>query len=629
MTFRQKEKEKSASYSHWKKFKVWFTASLAVFFIIVMAGLVGVFLFERKFSQKIFQGVLVGEIDVGGMTQEQALALLKQKEDELIRDGIHFVSEKNDVLVSAEILASDPDLFRRIIYVDIEKAVNDAYAFGRTGSWLDNNRVRLLLFFQPKSIVVPVSINEYKILEILREGFQNEEISAVNAHMKIEDGSLTIVKERSGSRFDYEAALAQLKKNLSNFDFSPIEMKIIVEEPTIFSEDIKPFLPKVQSILSTTTPLLTYEGKQWPIEAEQIKEWLEVGYRDAEDGAKQNLGLLFHKDALFRYLSEIAQEIDVLPVNAKFELIDGRVTQFRSSKNGRKLDIEESYRKINKQYFQDGVREIELIVDIVPPDIKTGDINNLGIKELLGVGRSNFAGSPENRRKNIANGVRLLNGLLIKPGEEFSLLQALKPFNGANGYVEELVIKGNRTIPEYGGGLCQIGTTVFRAALHSGLKITERQNHSYRVPYYEPAGMDATIYDPAPDFKFINDTPGYILIVAEMQGDELIFSFYGTSDGRVAKVPEKAKVYNIVPPGEPRYIETDELPPGEKKLIEKPHAGATAEFDYIVEYPDGRIHKETFVSYYVPWRETWLIGKTLEDEAGDISEDEDETNQKN
>ena len=101
-----------------------------------------------------------------------------------------------------------------------------------------------------------------------------------------------------------------------------------------------------------------------------------------------------------------------------------------------------------------------------------------------------------------------------------------------------LVIKNNVTTPEFGGGICQVSTTVFRAAIFSGLKITARKNHAYPVHYYNPQGFDATVYIPRPDLKFINNTPGYILIQAhiDLEKKELTFDFYGTDDGRKTEV---------------------------------------------------------------------------------------------
>ena len=106
----------------------------------------------------------------------------------------------------------------------------------------------------------------------------------------------------------------------------------------------------------------------------------------------------------------------------------------------------------------------------------------------------------------------------------------------AQGYLPELTIKKNKTVPEYGGGLCQVSTTVFRAAINAGLKITDRKAHPFAVKYYNPQGFDATIYPPNPDLKFINDTPNYLLMQSYVKDNKLIFEFYGTNDNRQIKI---------------------------------------------------------------------------------------------
>jgi vancomycin resistance protein YoaR len=185
----------------------------------------------------------------------------------------------------------------------------------------------------------------------------------------------------------------------------------------------------------------------------------------------------------------------------------------------------------------------------------------------------------------------------------------LGKIDASSGYLEELVIKDNRTTPEFGGGLCQVSSTLFRAALNAGLNIVERQNHKYRVSYYEPpVGMDATIYDPAPDFKFQNNFGSFIYIQSKIAGTKITFEIYGTKDSRVVEISAPV-LGDIVDPGAPVYVETDTLAPGEKKQIEKAHQGATARFDYKVSKDGQVIQQTTFVSKYVPWPERWLVGK--------------------
>jgi vancomycin resistance protein YoaR len=179
---------------------------------------------------------------------------------------------------------------------------------------------------------------------------------------------------------------------------------------------------------------------------------------------------------------------------------------------------------------------VSLPVNTSNPKFTSKDLTSLGFTELLGEGHSNFAGSPKNRIYNIRRGLQDYQGLIVPAGAEFSFVDHLSPVDGEHGFLPELVIKENKTTPEFGGGICQVSSTLFRAAIYSGLKITERHNHSYPVRYYLPYGMDATIYEPRPDFKFLNNTPGPILILSEVVGTELTFRFFGTRDGRSVSV---------------------------------------------------------------------------------------------
>jgi len=244
------------------------------------------------------------------------------------------------------------------------------------------------------------------------------------------------------------------------------------------------------------------------------------------------------REKIASYVRDFAGEINKDPVNSTFSFENGVVTSFSPSEIGVRVDINKSVEKIART-LQDksiGKISIELVLEKIDPNITTDNINSLGIKELLAEGKSNFRGSPKNRIKNIHVATQKFNGILIKPEEDFSFVTALGEVDGEHGYYPELVIKNDKTEPEFGGGICQVSTTAFRAAINGGLKITARKNHAYPVQYYNPPGMDATIYIPKPDLKFINNTPGNILIQTKIVGTELIFQFYGTSDGRKVEV---------------------------------------------------------------------------------------------
>lgn len=235
-----------------------------------------------------------------------------------------------------------------------------------------------------------------------------------------------------------------------------------------------------------------------------------------------------------RFLDDLARQVNRDPQNARLQADDsGKISVFALSENGLTLDNAKNLR-ILEDYFKgnDNSRTIALAYNEIKPEITTDSIDNLGITSLIGEGVSDFAGSPKNRVFNIRVAANRFNGFLIKPGENFSFVKTLGPVDGEHGYLPELVIKGNKTEPDFGGGICQVSTTAFRAAIMSGLKITARTPHAYPVQYYNPQGMDATVFIPSPDLKFTNNTAAYVLIQTKIAGTQLFFNFYGIDDGR-------------------------------------------------------------------------------------------------
>ncbi|MCF7812605.1 VanW family protein [Candidatus Gracilibacteria bacterium] len=234
------------------------------------------------------------------------------------------------------------------------------------------------------------------------------------------------------------------------------------------------------------------------------------------------------------------------------------------------------------------------------------DLQKRGIREIIAVGESNFSGSSEARRQNIHAGAQRFNGVIVPQDRRFSFNQVLGSVDEENGFVRELVIKGDKTEKELGGGLCQVSTTAFRAAFSGGFPITQRRNHSYAVPYYKPFGLDAAIYLGALDLRFRNDTPGDILIQTFTEGDNLFFVFYGTDDERKITL-EGPFISNYQEAPEAIVYESEDLPIGEKEEISHAHDGFRAE--WVRKITTGEeTHSETFISDYRPWPARHRIG---------------------
>jgi len=586
-----------------KKFKGGLIIFIAFVSILLFGTFGSVLAYEYRYKDKIYPGVKIGTLNVGGRTTDSILAELTAFKDSIDKKGLIFIAENQEVVVSPILISpSDPDLNYRILSFDFETLVDQAYQVGRNGSQMDNFIGQFSALVYGSDIANNYDLNQTELITILRDNFFVMEKPAQNANFKInEEDQIEIIKEEAGQVLNYSKAVEELKENIGNFENKKVILELIYDQPEVKSGQIAPKLKQVEEVLATTTPALVYKKRKWQLEKSQLAQWLE--FNKVGDEIK----LQFNHASTTEYLDEVAESINQDPKDAKFKLEDSRVVEFQTNQDGLELDINKAYISLNNYFLDISKKEVELSVKVVPARVAIGDINTFGIKELIGEGTSDFSGSPKNRRHNISVGANSLNGLLIEPGEEFSLLKALGKIDAEHNYLPELVIKGNRTIPEYGGGLCQIGTTSFRVALDAGLEISRRRNHSYRVRYYEPAGMDATIYNPNPDFRFVNDTGYHILFTTIISGDELIFRFYGTSDGRKVEMT-KPRVFNVTAPGPTKLIETIDLEPGVKKCTEHAVYGADAQFERTITYPDGEKNEEVWKSHYVPWTEVCLIG---------------------
>ncbi|HYV33482.1 MAG TPA: VanW family protein [Candidatus Limnocylindria bacterium] len=312
---------------------------------------------------------------------------------------------------------------------------------------------------------------------------------------------------------------------------------------------------------------LTYGDQKFPVSQDQLTEWQGLQSITSERifpvrPESLKLSLLkflgqttspkittqtyhYQLSEIYNYIEQLGTNINVPTIEPVMEMQDGVVTKFTPPQTGTQLDAYKSSLDVLVALETGTATSSELSANKSEPQTSLSQTNNLGINELIAEGTSSFKGSPNNRRHNIAVGVTKFQGVLVKPGEEFSFNKNLGPVEAEEGFLPELVIKGDKgTVPELGGGLCQVSSTAFRAAMAAGLPITQRRNHAYAVQYYSPQGTDATIYPGVIDLKFINDTPADILIYAfEKDKNTLIFDFYGTKDSRKVTL-EKPVVYD-------------------------------------------------------------------------------------
>lgn len=371
---------------------------------------------------------------------------------------------------------------------------------------------------------------------------------------------------------------------------------------------------------------IAYDGKLSAAQAYSIGRAhhlisdLYLKWKAATSGINLSSVLSMNTNLIDDSLDSLADSIDIAAYDALFKFENGKVTLFRTSSSGRKLNKEQTKKMIlayitslSKQEIASG-EEIVIMLPVEPviPNITTENSNEYGIRELLSVGTSKFLGSIAGRVHNIELAAGRISGRLVPPNSTFSFNDALGDVSAATGFQPAYIIKDGRTVLGDGGGVCQVSTTLFRAALNAGLPIVERHAHSYRVSYYEQdssPGLDATVFAPSYDLKFKNDTPNYILIQAktDRQNYILTFEIYGTSDDRKAEITRPIILSQTTPPDD-LYQDDPTLLKGVVKQVDWKAWGAKVTFDYKVNRNGEIIYKQTFFSNFQPWQAVFLRG---------------------
>lgn len=568
--------------------------SIAWKLLPVVALLLG---YHLLFWDRIYPGVKVAGVALSGNTQAQSQEKIA-----------------NAPRVRQVILASESQNFSFLvnnlgITYDDDKTMQEAFGVGRRGNIIETSKQKLQVILGKTNLPLAVTLDEAAFDKTVSPVATQLAIPAITPGASIEKGEVLVNPGQNGREIDTQKLKELI---LANIEYG--------------KEDIIVIPTKTIEVELTTQEVGTLKTKAEALVGKKISVTFEKQTFDYKDNDLVELLTPsgFSQDKLSHLASNIAQGVNRDPQNAKFEFEGGRVKEFTPAKDGIEVQEEElvnmfvqeieKLQNLDEKDLPAGKVGISFALPVksTKPDIATEDVNDLGIKELIGQGTSRFKGSIPGRVHNIALATNRINGILIKPGGVFSFNKALGDVSVFTGYQQAYIIKEGRTILGDGGGVCQVSTTFFRAALNGGLPISERHAHSYRVSYYEhdsKPGLDATVYDPTADLRIKNDTGAHVLIQAKVDRKNmtLVFELYGTSDGRVATI-STPKVWDVQPAPPALYQDDPTLPAGQTKQVDFAAAGSKASFNYKVVRGEEVLQSRTFYSNYRPWQAVYLRG---------------------
>ncbi|MCL5406910.1 MAG: VanW family protein [Patescibacteria group bacterium] len=583
--------------------------------LVVVAIAAVFFLFNLIYQDKVFPHTYIGEVNFGGQTRDEAKENL---------NGIIARSQNSQLnyMWGEKTYSTDLNNLEVNFSNSSDKTVDRLMAVGRTGM-LGKILAETGRAIISKNIVyAQFGFNEEKLNDYLTNITKDIDKLEKDATIEIRSDGPVVIPEEIGQKFEMAVNKQIIFDLLGSFDFpANLPFKVSKLVPKIDSKIAQMALPETKDLMKRQL-IMKAANKTFELHSDDIVGLIEFVARPAKKNilsTPQNSVSLYvlspeiSAAKLSPFVEKIAQEIYQEPKDPKFQVTDDRVAAFQLEQTGYELEKENATAQIIEAIGNDK-STLDLPVKITKSKVSSDNPEKLGLKELIGEGRTSWRGSPPNRIHNLTLGANNISGTIVNPGEEFSTVKTIGAIDAAAGFLPELVIKNSTQVtPEIGGGLCQVSTTLFRAVLNSGLKITDRSAHSFRVSYYEPpVGMDATIYDPAPDFKFVNNMSTPIFIWAIAGNNSLSFQIYGTKDGRKAEISDPV-LYDYVSPGEAVYTQSDSMAAGAIRQTERATSGVSASFKYKVTSANGEVlQEETYMSKYVPIPDSYLYGPGTE-----------------
>ncbi len=585
-------------------------------FGLMLMSIILLRLYLTYYQARFYQKTFVENINVSGLTLAEAKSkLIKSTENsiDLEKTSLQvFVQEK-------KVEAKLQDLG---VVNDIDSNLTKIFARQHQGSVWQQLKKMLTAQWQAERYYFYLTYEENQIRALLEELKKQVDQPGKKPSALIKNQEILIDEGQVGQELLINESLDAIR--------TQIFAKKIVE---LTEKDWQ-----VQArVLQTTSPLSKAE-----IETSEkllkkfIKQTLHLTYEYQKIALndQQLLDLIALPDKLDQekietFLEELKTQINRPSRNASFQYDPEslKVTEFVPDQDGLEIDTQ-AVEKILSEFLekileletkeaseQQIVQENTFVIPMKnsPAEITLAETNELGIKEVIGFGESWYDHSIPGRIDNVALTTDRINLHLVKPGEEFSFNQALGEVSDKTGFKNAYIIEKGETKLAPGGGVCQVSSTLFRALLNAGVKITRRLPHAYRVSYYEignEPGFDATVYAGNVDLRFINDTPGHILISCQSDSKKLYMfcKLYGASDGRKTEI-SKYKKWGQVPALPAVYIPDPSLKPGQLKQIDWAASGIKAEFTNVIRDKDGELIREDYYySNYRPWAAKYLRG---------------------
>jgi vancomycin resistance protein YoaR len=581
-------------------------AGTALLLTVVLGVSGSLFYIDRSYAGKIYPNVSIRGLAVGELTPEQAHRALEER-------FASFLAQPVTLAYGDQTWT--PTLAELGVRLEIDRAVEEAYAAGRANGTIDNVRQVAAVWQNGLELPLRMTIDQDAMQRYLLGRVAEVDRPAVDAQLEL-DGTLTsVLPAAPGQQVLIAETLQEITAAVQSLDVQTIPLRTRELQPRLSDAIADQAQGRIASLLAG--PLVLNVGDErfeWSLE--DLARLVRI--ERVTDAGADTLNVSLDGAMIGEKIAALAGATEQKGDYPRVDWSDGKLEIIREGTSGQRIDEARAQELILTALSAPAdQRELTLAMREVPPPVTAANLGQLGIDELLSAGRSDFSGSAPYRVTNIKAGMRLLHGILLAPGDEFSFNDSVGNIDASNGFVEGYAIIQNRTQLEWGGGICQDSTTMFRAAFWAGLPITERWGHSFYISWYDKfafeeygsgPGMDATIFTPGgPDLKFLNDTGHWLLIQSFTNGTTAEVRIYGTDDGRTVKLDGPTIRDRVPAPAQPVYVAEPSRPRGSPRQSDTARGGMTIDFVRIIERDGQVIERRNFQTKFKPWPDIFEV----------------------
>jgi len=573
---------------------------LLVLLVLVLLGAGGgLYYLDRSYQGKIYPNISVQGMPIGEMTPAAAESALRAR---------YAVFLRQPVTVTFGDRTWHPTPVEMGIDFNFKGAIDGAYRAGRGNGLIEDVQGVAAIWQNGLDLPLHVSFDQRAMQRYIDTLRPQLEQAPADAQLQLSGLTVQTQPSRIGRQILVDATVRDLTAALRTF--TPQTVALQTQELLPRLDDAAVAAARAQIEATLQGPLtLSVERKEYTWSPEEIALMLEIA-RVPNGTNTDRVAVGLNQYQVERRLRAIADETGRGSVNPRVAWNNGDLKIISPGKPGLRVD-EAQARDMIISAITGQERTLALPVREVAPQVTEANLHQIGIDSLISVGKSDFAGSAAYRINNIGVGMNILNGILIAPDEEFSFNDNIGAIDAKQGFVEGYAIISNRTQLEFGGGICQDSTTMYRAAFWAGLPITERWGHTFYISWYDkygPTGMDATIFTGGPDLKFKNDTGHWLLLQSWSNPKTHVaqVEIYGTKLDR--KVDFSQRVYDRVPaPGEPVYVADAKTPRGSTHQTDTARGGMTIDIYRTITENGVKRQPELFRTKFRAWPNIYTV----------------------